>query len=169
MNQDSPLPLSAQIRNLSRSIGLKLLVVCGLALVMTIPALFVDSVVEDRTQRAQDVIKEISGRVGGQQIFLGPTLSIPYSVPPLYKGAAAATGVYVVFPAKGDASVKVRTEERRRSLFKVPVYQAELKFDGAFDLTGVHAAAPLSWIGVERRFWWPRATRAGHWRMERLR
>ncbi len=48
----------------------------------------------------------------------------------------------MVFPTKGDANVKIRTEERRRSLFKVPVYQAELKFDAAFDLTGVPSAAP---------------------------
>jgi len=51
-------------------------------------------------------------------------------------------GVYVVFPTQGDASVKVRTEERRRSLFKVPVFQADLKFDAAFDLAGVPSAAP---------------------------
>jgi inner membrane protein len=31
----------------SRSLGLKLIVVCGLALVMTIPALFVWSLIED--------------------------------------------------------------------------------------------------------------------------
>ena len=74
--------------------------------------------------------EEISGRAGGQQTFLGPSLSIPYSIPSPYKGASPALGVYVVFPAKGDASVKVRTEERRRSLFKVPVYQVDLKFDG---------------------------------------
>jgi inner membrane protein len=122
--------------------GLKLVVVCGLALLMTIPAIFVDNVVEERTQRAKDVIEEISGRAGGQQTFLGPTLSIPYTVPALSKGASPTVGIYVVFPAKGDASVKVRTEERRRSLFKVPVYQAEVKFDAAFDLAGVPAATP---------------------------
>jgi inner membrane protein len=135
-------PLSVQIRNRSRSMGLKLLVVCGLALLMTIPSLFVDSVVEERTKRAKDVIEEISGRAGGPQTFLGPSLSIPYSIPPLFKGASPTLGVYVVFPTKGDASVKIRTEERRRSLFKVPVYQAELKFDATFDLTGVPSAAP---------------------------
>src|SRR6202021_1590232 len=139
MNQ---VPLSVQIRNRSRSMGLKLLLVCVLALLMTIPALFVNSIVEDRTKRAADVIQEISGRAGGQQTFLGPSLSIPYSIPPLSKGASPTLGVYVVFPAKGDASIKVRTEERRRSLFKVPVYQAELKFDATFDLTGVPSAAP---------------------------
>jgi inner membrane protein len=62
--------------------GLKLLVVTGLALVMTIPALFVDNIVEERTKRAKDVIQEVSARMGGQQTFLGPTLSIPYTIPP---------------------------------------------------------------------------------------
>jgi inner membrane protein len=142
VDQLSILPLSVQIRNLSRSMGLKLLVVCGLALLMTIPSLFVNSVVEERTRRAKGVIEEISGRAGGQQTFLGPSVSIPYSIPSSYKGASPALGVYVVFPAKGDANIKVRTEERRRSLFKVPVYQAELKFDATFDLTSVPSAAP---------------------------
>jgi inner membrane protein len=77
--QISASPLGAQIRNRSRSMGLKLLLVRGLALVMMIPSVFVESIVEERTKRAGDVIQEISGRAGGQQTFLGPTLSIPYS------------------------------------------------------------------------------------------
>ncbi|MFZ0804874.1 MAG: cell envelope integrity protein CreD [Candidatus Sulfotelmatobacter sp.] len=102
-----------------------------------------DSLVEERTQRATQVMEEIGGRAGGQQTFLGPTLTIPYSVPSAYKGASPTLGIYVVFPSKGDASIRVRTEERRRSLFKVPVYQAELKFDATFDFTGVPSAAPV--------------------------
>ena len=143
MSQSSPpLPLSILIRSISRSIGLKLLLVSGLALFMTIPSLFVSNLVEERTKRAKDVIQEISGRTGGQQTFLGPSMAIPYTIPSIYKGASPASGLYVVFPTKGDATVKVRTEERRRSLFKVPVYQAEMKFDAMFDLTGVPSAAP---------------------------
>jgi len=122
--------------------GIKLVVVSFLALLMAIPAIFVSNIVEDRTNRAKDVIQEISNHVGGQQIFLGPVLTIPYTVPPSYKGASATTGLYIVFPVQGDASVKVRTEQRRRSLFKVPVFQADLKFDAAFDLAGVPSAAP---------------------------
>ena len=49
----------------SRSMGMKLITVCGLALVMTIPALFVGGLVEDRTHRAAGVLKEIGGRAGG--------------------------------------------------------------------------------------------------------
>ncbi len=143
MDQISAQPLGVQIRNRSRSMGLKLLVVSFLALLMAIPAIFVSNIVEERTNRAKDVIQEVSSRVGGQQTFLGPVVTIPYSIPPSYQGAASPTGVYVVFPIQGDAVVKVRTEERRRSLFKVPVFQADLQFDAAFDLSGVPSAAPV--------------------------
>jgi inner membrane protein len=124
--------------------GIKLVVVSFLALLMAIPAIFVMNIVEDRTNRAKEVVQEISGHVGGQQIFLGPVLAIPYSIPPTYKGETVVTGTYVVFPIQGDAAVKVRTEQRRRSLFKVPVFQADLNFDAAFDLTGVPSAAPTN-------------------------
>jgi inner membrane protein len=137
----------------SRSMGLKLIIVCGLALLMTVPALFVDSLVDDRTKRAADVIAEISGHVGGQQTFLGPTLAIPYNIPAPGPNDSGKHGTYLVFPARGSAVVKTTTEERRRSLFKVPVFQADLKFDATFDLAGVPAAAPqgaeLDWSHAE--------------------
>ena len=144
MHQISAQPFSTLIRNRSRSMGIKLVVVSILALLMAIPAVFVMNIVEDRTNRAKEVVQEISGHVGGQQVFLGPVLTIPYTVPPTYKGESVATGTYVVFPIEGDAAVKVRTEQRRRSLFKVPVFQADLNFDAAFDLAGVPSSAPTN-------------------------
>jgi inner membrane protein len=130
--------------------GLKLIVVCGLALLMMIPSLFVYSLVDERTQRAREVTNEVSEFVGGQQTFLGPTLVIPYRVPPQTVGRATdenATpdhGVYVVFPTQAEATVKTHTEERHRSLFKVPVYQAELSMNATFDLTGVPSSVPAN-------------------------
>jgi inner membrane protein len=145
--------LQPSLRMKSRSMGVKLIVVCGLALLMTIPALFVGALVEDRTQRAADVIREISGHVGGPQTFLGPTLVIPYNIPPQFQADNAKHGMYLVFPARASARIKTATEERRRSLFKVPVFQADLQLDAAFDLTGVPAAVPqgaeLDWSRAE--------------------
>jgi inner membrane protein len=137
----------------SRSMGVKLIVVCGLAVLMVIPALFVSSVVEDRTQRAADVVKEISSHVGGPQTFLGPTLAVLYTIPARSQLDSPKHGMYLVFPSQAAASVKIVSEERRRSLFRVPVFQANLKLDGAFDLSGVPAAAPanaeLDWSRAE--------------------
>jgi inner membrane protein len=136
-----------------RSMGLKLLVVCGLALVMTIPSWFVDSLLTERTGREAEVVKEISAHVGGQQTFLGPTLAIPYAILTDREHGVYTHGVYLVFPAHASANVQTRTEERKRSLFKVPVFQADVKMDAAFDLTGVPAAAPegavLDWQRAE--------------------
>ena len=129
MNDSSMLQSGLQTKLRSRSMGMKLIVVCGLALLMTIPAFFVSGLVDDRTNRAADVIKEISGHVGGQQTFLGPTLAIPYNIPAQSQSDIAKHGVYLVFPAQASAVLKTTTEERRRSLFKVPVFQADLKFD----------------------------------------
>jgi inner membrane protein len=144
VNEFSMLQSNLQGRIKSRSMGVKLIVVCGLALLMTIPALFVGGLVEDRTKRAAEVAREISGHVGGQQTFLGPTLAIPYNIPPQSPADYAKRGMYLVFPVRATAVVKTATEERRRSLFKVPVFQADLKLDATFDLTGVPAAASQS-------------------------
>ncbi len=136
-----------------RSMGLKLIVVCGLALVMLIPALFVWLLVEDRSKRADEVVSEISEHVGGQQMFLGPTLAIPYTIPAVTATDSTKHGIYLVFPTRGTGVVKVATEERRRSLFKVPVFRADAQLSGSFDLSGLPAAAPpgaqLEWDRAE--------------------
>jgi inner membrane protein len=132
--------------------GAKLIVVCGLALLMWIPTLFVNGLLDERTSRESEVVREISGLVGGQQTFLGPTLAIPYSIAPQRPSDSVIRGVYFVFPEHASAVLKTATEERHRSLFKVPVFQADVKLDATFDLSGVPVAAPQ---GAE--FDWNRA------------
>jgi inner membrane protein len=144
----------------ARSMGVKLLVVCGLALLMTIPALFVFALLMDRTHRAEQTASEIGGLVGGPQTFLGPVIAVPWRIPaasadakPGSADAKDATGVLVVFPQTGHADVATRTELRRRSLFSVPVYTADVVYHATFDLSGAQAAAPvgaqLDWSRAE--------------------
>ena len=148
------LSLQSIIQNRFRSIstGVKLIVVCILALFMAIPGFFVSNLVDERTQRAKDVAKEISDHVGGQQTFLGPTLAIPYIIPAQSKTDSVKRGSYFVFPAQGSAAIKTTTEERHRSLFKVPVFQADMHLDATFDLATVPTAAPQG-----AQFDWSRA------------
>ena len=153
MNDFSMLQSSPRGLFRSLSMGVKLIIVCGLALLMAIPAFFVSGLVNDRTKRAEDVVKEISSHVGGPQTFLGPTLAIPYSIPPESPADFTKHGIYLVFPAQASAALRTTTEERHRSLFRVPVFQADLKLDANFDLSGVPAAAPqgaeLDWRRAE--------------------
>ncbi len=153
MGDNSTLQSSFQLRFNSRSMGLKLIEVCGLALLMIIPAVMVYGVIHERKQRAANVVKEISAQVGGRQTFLGPTLAIPYSIPGETAADPTKHGVYLVFPSQATANLKTETQERHRSLFKVPVFQADMNLAGNFDLSGVPAAAPqgatLDWSRAE--------------------
>lgn len=141
----------AALKTPFRSTGVKLIVVCFLALGMTIPALFVWGLIDDRSQRADEVVREVSAAAGGPQAFMGPILAVPYTQPA--RGTKAEShGVYVVFPAQTEAVVNTSTEVRHRSLFKVPVYQSEIQFEASFDLAGVPAMAP-----ADAAFDWNRA------------
>lgn len=151
-------PPSAPPRSPARSLGLKLLLVCALALLMTIPALFVFALVGDRTGRAQEVSREIGALVGGPQTFLGPVLAVPYTVPspPAQPGTAAqpaVSGLHLVFPDAAEAVVATDSDVRRRSLFQVPVYEADLNLVGRFDLRGPRQTLPpgaqLDWSRAE--------------------
>lgn len=147
--------LQVPVRGIFRSLsmGVKLILICFLALFMTIPSFFVYGLVNERTNRAKEVANEIGSGVGGPQTFLGPTLAIPYTASGSSSSAPLERGTYFVFPADGNATIKTATEERHRSLFRVPVFQADLVFDANFDLAGIPAALPkdatLNWDGAE--------------------
>jgi inner membrane protein len=168
-------PLTSRLP--ARSMGLKLLLVCFLALVMSIPALFVFGILADRTGRAEQVTQELGQLSGGPQTFLGPVLAVPYTTPagsavqaapppPMRDGATSTTtemaaapapgqvyrGVLIVFPVEGAATASVDSDVRKRSLFKVPVYRTNLDFRARFDLTGVTgqvANATYDWSRAE--------------------
>jgi len=128
----------------SRSLGLKFLLVCALAVAMSIPAFAIFMVIFERTNRAEQVIAEVGQTYGGEQAFMGPILIAPYRAE---RGPAVSreveTGWYVVFPETGQGEAVVDTDVRSRGdLFKVRTYAADLDFRAHFDLTEEPSAAP---------------------------
>ena len=60
----------------SRSMGMKLLVVCVLGMLMSIPSFFVESLVNERSQRAGNAIQQSSVQAGGQQAIFGSPIKL---------------------------------------------------------------------------------------------
>ena len=153
MTDLSTLQQTAKTTFTSISVGFKLIIVCGLAILMLFPTLFVSDLLRERRHRADDVTKDISRSVGGKQTFLGPTLAIPYDIPPQTQADHARHGTYFVFPTQALATLKTNTEERHRSLFRVPVFKSDVKLEATFNLTEVPTAAPqgaiLNWTHAE--------------------
>ena len=117
-----------------RSAGLKLLLVCALALLMAIPALFVFGVVQDRRMGADRALEQISDSIGGRQSLLGPVLVLPYAkaVGPLTSDRQVF-GHVIVFAETGDAKADIDVSERRRGIHSIPVFDASVSFRAKFD------------------------------------
>ena len=74
MSDFSVMHAGQELRTHSRSMGVKLIVVCLLAMFMTIPTFFVGDLVDERAQRAEDAAKAMNGNAGGQQTILGTSI-----------------------------------------------------------------------------------------------
>ena len=96
----------------ARSMGLKLLLVCALALLMSIPALFVFAILADRTNRAEEVTQELGQLSGGPQTFLGPVLAVPYRVPPGAASQLTSRKSSIAWKSSGSVSPRPSSEDR---------------------------------------------------------
>ncbi|MEM1086567.1 MAG: cell envelope integrity protein CreD [Pseudomonadota bacterium] len=141
LTQTSSIDLSAMLPG--RSIGLKLLLVCALALAMTIPAMLVYGVVAERSAGQQAAIADVSQIMGGSQTVLGPVLVVPYArTPDPEKPDRVVYGHAIAFADTGEADVSVDVSERKRGLYSVPVYEADIDFSARFDPGVLRDAVP---------------------------
>ena len=126
-----------------RSAGLKLILVCGLALLMAIPALFVYGVVHERSVGQIEATNAVSEGVGGAQSVLGPVLAVPYEriANPL-RPTQKSYGIAVAYAETGEAVASASVEERRRGLYLVPVFDTAISFTARFNPADLRSAVP---------------------------
>lgn len=139
-----PAGLARQVAGVKQGLsrGLKFLIVAGLALLMSLLALFVEWITEDRTTRAASVRHELSSEAGGTQEFLGPVVLVPYTQADVDPVKPVRHGVLAITASTGNAQVVVHAEERRRSLYRVPVFESEVLLESSFSATDLQIALP---------------------------
>lgn len=126
-----------------RSFGLKLILVCALALAMAIPAVFVWALIYSRSSEAQRAVMEVSELRGGQQTLMGPALVVPYTYQGVLEGRMqTVTSRAVLYPETGRVDATMTTEKLKRGLHDVPVYTVDAAFAGAFDPARLAAELP---------------------------
>ncbi|MEO1537045.1 MAG: cell envelope integrity protein CreD [Pseudomonadota bacterium] len=165
------------------SSGLRFIAVGVLTLLMFIPLGLVSDVIQERSRYSDETIRDISREWGGAQLLSGPLLVIPVTEDVTYERKREAvdpvTGrtlrddknfviydryeetvteqrvpVYL-YPETYDLAVKTQSQVRKRGIFAVPVFTADVALDFAFD-TSVAASVlngeeTLDWDGAELR------------------
>ncbi|MEM9179089.1 MAG: cell envelope integrity protein CreD [Pseudomonadota bacterium] len=126
-----------------RSAGLKLLLVCALAALMTIPAMLIHTIVFERSTGLDRAIAQVSETAGGQQSVLGPVLTVPYlHLPDPGKPNERVYGIAIAFAETGTAAAQVDVLEKRRGIHTIPVYEANIEMNARFSRTTLTDALP---------------------------
>jgi len=123
---------------LARMVG-----IATLGVLLLVPLGLVDAVLEERLERRDAALAEITRSWGGEQEVFGPILAVPFT--------AGADRGYYFLPEHLTIQADLRPETRRRGIYQTVVYRGTITLEGSFappDLEGVDLygpAADIAW------------------------
>ncbi len=124
---------------LFENVFFKMGMILVLILILLIPAVMVQDLIQERMSRQDEAIDEVSSKHAGDQLFTGPILTIPYWTPKQVKNSDGTykeireQHYYHVLPEALNINGTVTPEKRQRGIFEVVVYGSKLKVEGIFD------------------------------------
>ncbi len=131
---------------MAENTAMRLVITATLILLMLIPLALVGTVVEERHMAYEDVLADISGHWGGEQVLTGPVLIVPYTehhevtetkvdnlgTEYLVKRLVAKNFRAVILPEYLSLEGKIHPEYRYRGIYKSLVYDQEVTLEGSF-------------------------------------
>lgn len=117
-----------------RSVLKKGLFIILAVLVLQIPVLLIKGLINDREDISSEAETEVSKQWGGSQTIYPPELRIPYKVKKTDSNGnfAFISEVKTLQPEEADVNGYVKVTTLKRSIYEIPVYQADMKIDGSF-------------------------------------
>lgn len=129
---------------LKTSITARLAMVGFLTLILLIPLFFIQSLIDERSRRQQNVVQEINEKWGNEVLLYGPVLKIPYKTfnektvtdkrsKKTYTETIESINHAYFFPSELNITSTVNPEQKERGIFKTAVYDSEMKLNGKFN------------------------------------
>lgn len=136
---NSPLTLLDRFNNwLQESITIKLLSIGFLLLILLIPLSWIDSLINERQYRSEEVLADITSKWSGKQIISGPVIVLPYKYTEVIKekGEEPRTIEYTrqafFLPENLTINGSVRPQILHRGIYEAAVYEASLSIDASW-------------------------------------
>ena len=142
----------------NQRLTLRFVAVAALVLALGIPLLFVDGVSRERQAYFHQALEEVAAAWGREQTLMGPLIVVPVKREVVRENAKGEKQrlfldhTHVILPRALDAEVTLQHEFRQRSLYSVPVYNADVSLTGVIDL-GAREAIDSLYASVD----WARA------------
>lgn len=152
-NLTSPLGIIERFnRWLRESIMVKLASIGFLMLILLIPGAWIESIINERQSRSDEVIREVSNSWSGEQTLSGPILVVPFVVKEIHdlgkdgKEIREHTEKAYFLPKTLTAKASISPEQLSRGIFDAVVYHAQLNMNAVFeapDFKGLADAADV--------------------------
>ena len=124
---------------LRSSILLRMFIVAALTLILLIPAVIIESLIAERQQRRDSVMKEVSDKWGREQIIAGPIVSIPFKK--TVKDEKGKESTYIetlhLLPDSLNIDNALSTEIRYRGMYQVVLYNSKATISGLLSLSDI--------------------------------
>lgn len=116
------------------SVSFKLIVIIILSLLLLIPTVFVRNLIDERQDRRNSTISEITSKWGEEQTVFGPVLLIPYEK---YEKTSkdtyiSRTYIFHLLPDELEITGTINPEVRYRGIYRVITYGSDLSIKGKF-------------------------------------
>ncbi len=139
--------LIESVGRLTRTPAFKFFLIGGLILLLTIPLALIWFLVSEREERARGVKAEVAQLFGAEQQLVGPLLIVPYSVRLARtqndKQIEDIEQRHAIFlPDDFAVDGNTKSEIRRRGIYDVTLYKAQVKFTGRFAAPDIRLVDP---------------------------
>ena len=124
-----------EARHWSEHILVKVFTIGAIVLVLMIPSVMINELVRERSARRTDVTSEVSSKWGQLQTLAGPYISIPYYEEVRIQGLAPEWKEHMLhyYPKSLKVTGELKPVERKRSIFRVMLYESDLLLTGDFE------------------------------------
>ena len=119
---------------LKSSVMLRMIITMVVALLLLIPAMFIESLINEREQRRNEAVKEVSEKWGYAQTITGPVLTIPYTVRDAKGQPSVNVEQLQVLPDDLKVDAALDPQIRYRGIYEVVLYGSAVKIKGLFSL-----------------------------------
>jgi len=130
MEQNTPGPAKAWTDN----IVIKVITIGFLIMALMIPSLMINELVRERSSRKMEVTNEVSSKWGQLQTITGPYVVIPYLEEIKYTDRSSEWREQKLFyfPQSMEIAGDLTPVVKKRSIFKVMLYESEINIRGSF-------------------------------------
>ncbi|MBX3241380.1 MAG: cell envelope integrity protein CreD [Chitinophagaceae bacterium] len=124
----------------ANKLTIKGIVVGILILVMLIPSAFIASLVKERGERQEEIIREVSSKWASSQNITGPVLVVPYLEKRETRDGAinVVQKVAYILPDLLKINGEIFPETKYRSIYNITVYGSDLNIEGNFSSIASH-------------------------------